>query len=138
MDTFRATVAEVTGEARVLVVHLEGELDLLSAPQLTQTLRDVADLEVTQVVFAASRLSFIDLAGMRVLAHERAARMAQGAGVTVAGAPRGVQRALVVAGLPELLDAGGTGREHALPISRRPELEPDLLQMSSLATGAAR
>ena len=56
-------------------VHLSGELDLATAPQLEQTLRD-AQLDASLVVLDLRELGFMDCAGLHVIvdAAERARR----------------------------------------------------------------
>lgn len=56
-----------------VVIHLEGELDVLTAPDLRATLLEVAARCEPSVVLDLSNLTFIDSTGLGVLvgAHER-------------------------------------------------------------------
>ena|SRR5450759_3575784 len=55
-----------TGGTRAAWIHVAGELDLVTSPQLKRTLR-TADLHARLVVLDAREVTFIDSAGVHVI-----------------------------------------------------------------------
>ena len=97
------TCARSDGGFGAALVHLSGELDLATAPQLDQTLRE-AQLDARLVVLDLRELAFMDCAGMRVIvdAAERARRDGRRL-IVVRGAPN-VDRLFTLTGTAERID----------------------------------
>jgi anti-anti-sigma factor len=72
-------------------VHLAGELDLASSPQLRQTLRD-AQLHARVVVLDLRRLTFIDSAGVYVVLNAASVARREGGRVMLVRGPDRVDR----------------------------------------------
>jgi|RhiMethySRZTD1v2_1073278.scaffolds.fasta_scaffold235591_3 anti-anti-sigma factor len=92
MDRFTFTVSE--GDTP-LVVHLEGELDLASAPGLEEALTDIDG----PVVFDCAKLTFIDSSGIKVFVHVHKHQ-----GLSVRHAAPMVRQVLEIMGLDELCE----------------------------------
>jgi anti-anti-sigma factor len=86
-------------------LSLVGELDLVSAPILQAAFNRVESARVGLIVVDLRRVSFMDAAGLHVLAdaHKRA-RLGRWSLVVVRG-PRPVQRLLELTGFDKLLGA---------------------------------
>lgn len=93
---------EVREEGDV-VVHLVGELDVLTAPDVRTTLFDLAASGEPSVVVDLTNLTFIDSTGLGVLvgAHERF-RLDSGE-LTLRNATRPVARVLDLSGVKRVL-----------------------------------
>jgi anti-sigma B factor antagonist len=93
----------VTGPATV--VTAAGEIDSTSAPLLRQHLEALLDSDVRELTVDLGRVSFLDSAGLCVLAtaHRRAVR--QDVRMRVLASSRAVIRPLQITGLWELLHA---------------------------------
>ena len=86
----------------VVVVTLEGEVDLCAAPELEATLNRVAATDASSIVVDLDRVSFMDSAGVHVLlqfslAHGTGTRLALTRG------SRQVQRLFEVTGVERYL-----------------------------------
>lgn len=87
------------------VLFVAGELDLMTAAQMSDALMAGCSLAGDRLAVDLSELAFIDVAGVRVLlcAHQRL--LGEGrAGIVVRGAQRIVRRVLVLTGCASLLD----------------------------------
>jgi anti-anti-sigma factor len=100
------------------IVHVAGELDLDTATQLTDVLRDLEG-STARIVLDVSELEFIDSAGLRlaVVQHQRATQ--DGFEFVIAGAEGNVLRVLRLTGLdvrlplaPDVASAVGDGRRN--------------------------
>ena len=91
-----------------------GEIDSSSAPVFRQHLESVLETEATQITVDLTGVTFLDSAGLCVLAvaHRRAA--GQGIGLRVLAASRAVIRPLQITGLWALLNV-----EHVDPAAPR-------------------
>jgi anti-sigma B factor antagonist len=93
----------VAGSSTVLAAA--GEIDSTSAPVLRQYLDSVLDDDVRELVIDLGKVSFLDSAGLCVLAnaHRRAVR--QDVRMRVLASSRAVARPLQITGLWDLLHA---------------------------------
>jgi anti-anti-sigma factor len=87
---------DLDNEGEVVVLRLEGELDLASAALLERELERDEAVEASAVLLDLRELQFIDSSGLRTLfsAHERARQRRQRFAVTP-GSPQ-VQRLLAI------------------------------------------
>lgn len=87
----------VRDQGQSIVIELDGELDLGSAPQLEQALDYAGRDRPALVVVDLARLSFTDMAGLRVLmaAQEQAER--EGGRLVLANVPNSVHRLMRLA-----------------------------------------
>ena len=86
-------------------VHAAGEIDSTSAPLLSKHLADMLDSDVRELTVDLRGVSFLDSAGLCVLAtvHRRAVR--QDVQMRVLASSRAVVRPLQITGLWDLLRA---------------------------------
>ena len=98
--TFDVSRADASG-----VVRAAGEIDSTTAPLLSTHLTELLDAEVRELVVDLQGVSFLDSAGLCVLAtvHRRAAR--QDVRMRVLASSRAVIRPLQITGLWDLLQA---------------------------------
>ena len=75
------------------IAYLAGDLDMASAPELTEALLAVEG----HVTFDCSDLEFVDSSGLAIFA-----RHARNGGVSITNAPPNVRRVLEITGLDEL------------------------------------
>ncbi|GAA4663192.1 MULTISPECIES: STAS domain-containing protein [Amycolatopsis] len=94
----------------VVVLSVAGDLDMLTSPQLADSLRELLDQHPRTVVVDLSKVDFLGSAGLAALvgAHEQAG--SQGSLRIVASA-RETQRAFRMTGLDELLAIYPTAEE---------------------------
>lgn len=87
------------------VVRADGEIDSTTAPLLSQHLTEMLDAEVRELTVDLRGVTFLDSAGLCVLAtvHRRAAR--QDVRMRVLAGSRAVVRPLQITGLWDLLRA---------------------------------
>jgi anti-anti-sigma factor len=83
---------------------LEGELDLASAPILEAELDRLACHPAGLVIVDLRRLSFMDVAGLRVLLTARQAALERGRRLAFVRGPRAVQRLFSLVGVEQGLD----------------------------------
>ncbi|HJS95723.1 MAG TPA: STAS domain-containing protein [Solirubrobacteraceae bacterium] len=86
----------------VLVVTLEGEVDLCAAPELEQALNRAAATDASSIVVDLDRVSFMDSAGVHVLLQFSLAH-GNGSRLTLTRGSRQVQRLLEVTGVERYL-----------------------------------
>lgn len=86
----------------VVVIALEGEVDLCAAPELEQTLNRVAATDPTSIVVDLDRVSFMDSAGVHVLLQFSLSR-GSGARLALTRGSRQVQRLFEVTGVERYL-----------------------------------
>lgn len=93
----------VRGRGRSIVVDIDGELDLASAPQLVHALEQAWRQCPDEIVLDLGGLSFMDMSGLRVLlsATERAERRGTEFALTNVRDP--IRRVLALAGVNGLL-----------------------------------
>jgi anti-sigma B factor antagonist len=104
-STTDLVAVEVSGTGPVVCVAAAGEVDSTSAPVLRQHLDALLDGEVRELTVDLGRVTFLDSAGLCVLAaaHRRAVR--QNVTMRVLASSRAVIRPLQITGLWELLKA---------------------------------
>ena len=96
---------DVTDSGPTVLVTAAGEIDSTSSPILRQRLDDLLDGEARELTVDLGGVTFLDSAGLCVLAaaHRRAVR--QGVRLRVLASSRAVIRPLEITGLWQLLDA---------------------------------
>ena len=96
---------EVSRSGQAACVAAAGEVDSTSAPVLRQQLEALFDDDVLELTVDLGQVTFLDSAGLCVLAasHRRAAR--QGVTMRVLASSRAVIRPLQITGLWDLLKA---------------------------------
>jgi anti-anti-sigma factor len=96
---------DVSRSGPAACVSAAGEVDSTSAPVLRQQLDDLLDGDVLEFTVDLGRVTFLDSAGLCVLAaaHRRAVR--QGVTMRVLASSRAVIRPLQITGLWDLLKA---------------------------------
>jgi len=99
-------VADAT--EHLVVLRVSGELDMLTAPVLTEHVQEQFNRDATSaprtVVFDLTRVSFLGSAGLAVLAHAQTAAADRGDAVQIVATARAVLRPLEVTGLDKVLD----------------------------------
>ena len=103
MTVGRATGLELRvgsdGDGDVPVVSVFGEVDLYTAPDLLETLRDLADADGRHVIVDLTGTTFIDSTGLGVLiAATKMLRLKRG-DLHLAGSHGSTERAIYAAGL---------------------------------------
>ncbi len=101
---------------RPLVVHLSGELDIDSAPRLSEVLQPLARPGGT-IELGVTELTFIDSSGIHVLCHT-VDRLGPRGRLVVSHPTTAVRRALELTGLTDLIDLIDT--DHDRSIANRP------------------
>jgi anti-sigma B factor antagonist len=96
---------EVTREADCVRIRATGEIDSSSAPALRAQLTTVLDLTPAEVVLDLGGVSFLDSAGLSVLAAAHRRATAEDVRLRVLVTGRAVARPLQITGLWQLLDA---------------------------------
>ena len=88
-------------------IHLGGELDLISAPQLEQVVSTALD-GARLVVLDLGRLTFTDVTGLHVMLEADARARRSGRRVTLVHVPARLERLLELIGLTERLAVMGS------------------------------
>jgi anti-sigma B factor antagonist len=96
---------DVTASESVVRISAAGEIDSTSAPVLRDRLEAVLAGDVEQFVVDLVGVTFLDSAGLCVLAAAHRQAAAQGIGMQVVAASRAVIRPLQITGLWSLLGA---------------------------------
>jgi anti-sigma B factor antagonist len=106
---------DVSGSGPVVCVTAAGEVDSTSAPVLRQELDTLLDGDVRELTVDLGRVTFLDSAGLCVLAaaHRRAVR--QDVTMRVLASSRAVIRPLQITGLWDLLKAERVGDAATVP-----------------------
>jgi anti-sigma B factor antagonist len=100
---------EVTSGAAQTVVRALGEIDSSSAPALRAELASVLDLAPPEIVLDLCGITFLDSAGLSVLAAAHRRATAEDVRLRVLVSGRAVVRPLQITGLWELLEAEMVG-----------------------------
>lgn len=120
---FRVQVGEVGG---VPTVFVAGDLDMTVTAQMNDALNAACSLPGNLLVVDVAGVTFIDVAGLRVLVRTHNSLLGRGRpGIVVRGAPRIVRRVFGLIGFTSLLDdspSAGAGR-HRSPRDARPGQE---------------
>jgi len=101
-DLLGIDVATASTDGTVLV-RPEGEIDCLTAPVLRLALVSALRPPCTRIVVDLAAVTFLNSAGLTVLAEAHHLARAEGIDVTVRGGGRAVVRPLQITGLWELL-----------------------------------
>jgi anti-sigma B factor antagonist len=106
---------DVSGSGPVVCVTASGEVDSTSAPVLRQHLEALLDGDVRELTVDLGQVTFLDSAGLCVLAaaHRRAVR--QDVTMKVLASSRAVIRPLQITGLWDLLKAEQVTGTSAVP-----------------------
>ena len=94
-------------EAGGVVLVLNGELDVVSAPELEQCLNDVLAEPQARVTLDLSELAFVDSAGMSVLIKAKQDAESNGRTLVLGRATEQVQRVFALVGLADWLTIEG-------------------------------
>ena len=102
-DTELLTI-DVSGDSATARLTVSGEVDSSSAPKLRTRLDEILDGGATELTIDLTAVSFLDSAGLCVLAgaHRRAVR--DGVRLRVLASSRAVIRPMQITGLYDLLD----------------------------------
>jgi anti-sigma B factor antagonist len=94
------------GDARTWRIELHGDLDLQSAPALSEQLDELAARQAVLVIVSLSNVTFLDSSGLRALVHGARALEEAGGRLLVEGASGAVARVLEVTDLLRRLSDG--------------------------------
>ncbi len=145
MSSFREfAVSTAFGSGR-LVVEVQGEVDLLTAPTLGAVLGALVDQRHLDVVLDLSRLQFMDASGVQTVADTAERLQAAGGTLSVRSAPALTLRLLAITAVDQVVhieqaDPAGAGlgpeqrsddHSHSVP-SERADLPRDLTQLGSI------
>jgi anti-sigma B factor antagonist len=86
-----------------LVIRLDGELDMASAPLLEAALEDAETDATSELVLDLEQLRFMDSTGLRIILLARARRQSRGQELALTTGSSQVQRLLAVSGVGEHL-----------------------------------
>jgi anti-sigma B factor antagonist len=131
------TVGEQYHHSGVVVVAICGELDIVTAPQVEDSLAYLAATRHHRLVLDTAQLSFCDAAGIRVMVRARMRADERGGWLRLAAASTRLRWLLEILGLGASLPAYDTVA-HAIAGTRgpaRPEAA-DTTSTSVLAAGA--
>jgi anti-sigma B factor antagonist len=101
---------EVVGTAPAVRLSVSGEVDSTSAPQLRDQINALLDDDVQELVLDLDSVTFLDSAGLAVLAGTHRRTVTGGVRFRVLASGRAVIRPMQITGLWELL-----GAEQVLP-----------------------
>lgn len=94
---------EVTSTPGARAIALNGEADLLGAPNIEAALADAATGEAQRIVVDLRNLTFIDSSGLRALMGGHEQCIAQGHELQIIPGPANVQRLFELSGMNEIL-----------------------------------
>ena len=123
MDEQGLVITVRRGRGHVLVT-VSGEIDIVTAGQLRGRLAGPAG-GGRQVIVDFSRVSFIDAAGVGVLADAAARAAARGGSLQLAAAGRQVRRVLAVTGLDRSITLAATVAEARASLRSGPDSRAD-------------
>jgi len=101
----------VTREQDIAVMHLEGELDLASAPALKAEMDTPEVASAAKLVLDLRELQFIDSTGLRTIFSARASARGRGQDFAVTQGSAQVQRLLAITGVGDHLRVVGSPQE---------------------------
>jgi anti-sigma B factor antagonist len=102
----RLSVEVVRDDADECLVHVEGEIDFGSAPDLRVRLHQMITSGAPRLVLDVSGVTFCDSSGLGVLVGARSLLLARGGTLAVVGATGQVDRLLRITGLERLFTPG--------------------------------
>ncbi len=94
---------EVTSTPGARAIALNGEADLLGAPNIEAALADAATGEARRIVVDLRNLTFIDSSGLRALMGGHEQCIARGHELRIIPGPANVQRLFELSGMNEIL-----------------------------------
>ena len=80
-----------------------GELDIFTAPQLEQVIREATSEPVSELVLDLRELTFMDSTGLRTLAQANQRTQQAGTTLSIWRGPHQIERVLEISGLGPLL-----------------------------------
>jgi anti-sigma B factor antagonist len=89
-------------QGQVATLHLHGELDVVTAPTLRDTVVQLISQGRTTLAFDCADLAFVDSTGLGVLIGARARCLAANGAVSLTGVKPALQRLLAVTGIESL------------------------------------
>ena len=92
----------VREDGRMHVVP-RGELDIFTAPQLEQVIREATSEPVSELVLDLRELTFMDSTGLRTLAQANQRTQQAGTTLSIWRGPHQIERVLEISGLGPLL-----------------------------------
>jgi anti-sigma B factor antagonist len=110
-DTFSVTSERLTGS--LAVIALSGEVDIYTAPQFKEHMRELLDAGVTDLVVDLTQVGFIDSTALGVLIGGVRRVNSVGGAMALVVVTRPVQRILSITGLDRVFSLYDT-REDAL------------------------
>lgn len=120
----QALIIAVRRQLGHVVVTVAGEIDIATAAQLRDRLAGPAG-GGQQVIVDLSGVSFIDAAGLRVLAGAAAQAVARGGGLQLAAASRPARRVLVITRLDQRIPLAATVAEAQAALRDGPGVRAD-------------
>ena len=104
--------AEADTANGVIVLKLQGELDMATAPGLGQALNRALDARPTTLRLDLTELGFLDSTGIRVLIGGCRRAGAQGCAFVLRSPSRSVMKALKLTGVDRLMEIEGSRPGH--------------------------
>lgn len=94
---------EVTSTPKAHTIALNGEADLLGAPNIEAALADAATGEAQRIILDLRALTFIDSSGLRALMRGHEQCIARSYELQILPGPANVQRLFELSGMNEIL-----------------------------------
>jgi anti-sigma B factor antagonist len=101
-------------------IHIGGEIDLATCPQLQAVVVDLVDRGCHQLIVDLERVSFLDCAGIRVLVDARRRVQVHGGSLKLARPRPFVQRVLALTGMTTVLPIDPSFGEATTPTTWPP------------------
>ena len=103
-------------EQTVLVVHVAGELDMLTEPPLKERLGKLLKTRPDRLIVDLSKVTFLGSSGLNVLLGTRHAAAKQGTAFQLSGiSHRAVARPLQISGLDRFFETCSPGEAESTP-----------------------
>lgn len=96
-------IVSVQGRGPSIVLEVDGELDLASAPQLKRALEQAWGNAPEEIVIDLGKLRFMDMSGLRVLLSARQRAERRGTELVLTNVGDSIRRVLTLAGVNGLL-----------------------------------
>ena len=96
-------IVSVQGRGLSIVLEVDGELDLASAPQLKRALEQAWANAPEEIVIDLGKLRFMDMSGLRVLLSARQRAERRGTELVLTNVGDSIRRVLTLAGVNGLL-----------------------------------
>lgn len=98
---------EITGENGALTAHLVGELDMVTAPALSERLKALCEEGARQVTLDLARLSFIDSSGLSALVATLRCYRSVGGEIVLRSPTAATAKVLEICGLTQVFTIDG-------------------------------